>query len=124
MCQRNRSITVTQNSISAVLLAECLISASLCSVAPFHTFVLTKRLPSNEEKVGFQCVPVGRGGFQKDGGILSPEGCSVAICRVSRPLHCLHCEAGGTLAASKVEPGTEKQDITKVSPNSTRSNAR
>lgn len=30
-----------------------------------------KRLPSDKQKDGFQCVPVGREGLQKDDGIIS-----------------------------------------------------
>lgn len=95
--------------VKALFLAQCLISASLCSLALFHTSALAKRLPSDEEKVGFKRTMVL---FH-----CAPEACTVAICCVSRLLHCLHWEAGGTLAASqppsqlRMKPGMKSKEM-------------
>lgn len=71
MCQRNSQAN-NSNTEFNISNTVSTVSDIVCSVAPFHTVCVDKkRLPSDEEKVGFECVPGGRDGFQKDDGITS-----------------------------------------------------
>lgn len=113
MCQRNSQ---ANNSNPEFNISNTVSTVSDISILVFsrpisHRLYWQKRLPSDEEKVGFECVPGGRDGFQKDDGITSL--CTWGLFTLGGWWHAC-CQPAAVAVEDKT--GYEKQEINKFLP--------